>query len=158
GLLGSNLALASLQASSHTAAVLQQSGAVSNAIGARRGILVCNSTAAIGVLGLRFFGIYALSSLPVLTSPPTSVSQIFPHLSDGTEWQTEFLLINTSPSAISVQLKFHLDGGVQTLPIEGMGPQSSISNIMIAPNGSALFRTVGSPQSPLVTGWVEVVS
>lgn len=51
-----------LPAFGHTALQLQPSFP---ALGANRGLLVCQATNPVGVLGLRFFGLYALSSLPI---------------------------------------------------------------------------------------------
>jgi hypothetical protein len=156
--LGSNLQVASLSPLAHTALIVQTTAPVSGVIGTRRGILVCNSTAPVAVLGLRAFGLSAISSLPVITSPATSTTALFPHFADGEEWQTDFLLINLTPGPVSVQLKFHPDGGASTLNIQGVGNVSSIPNITIPANGSAFYRTSGNPLAPLNSGWVEVVS
>jgi hypothetical protein len=66
-LLGTGLQIASLAGFGHTGLQLQASDPEKTAIGNKRGTLVCNSTSPIGVLGLRFFGTAALSSLPVIT-------------------------------------------------------------------------------------------
>ena len=64
-LLGAGLQLASLAPSAHTSAIVQWSPPTQSVLGTERGLLVCTSTAEIGVLGLRAFGTYAITSLPV---------------------------------------------------------------------------------------------
>jgi len=59
--LASDIQLAALTAFQHTSLVLQSALA---ALGTNRGVLVCNSTQPIGVLDLRAFGDYAISSMP----------------------------------------------------------------------------------------------
>ena len=155
--LAGNLSVASLTPLAHKALIVQTTDPVKSVIGTRRGILVCSSTSPVAVLGLRAFGLAAISSLPIITSPATSVTALFPHFADGEEWQTEFLLINLNPGSITVQLKFHPDVGT-TLDIQSMGRVTSIANIPIPANGSAFYRTAGNPQADLNSGWVEVVS
>jgi hypothetical protein len=100
----------------------------------------------------------AMVTVNVNVTPLLGVTQLFPHIADGNEWQTDFLLINPTPSAVTVQMKFHLDNGVPTLPIIGLGPVAGISNITIPPLGSALYRTAGFSNGAIVSGWVEVTS
>ena len=157
-LLGANLQIASLGVMTHTAFTLQTSAPENSAIGNRRGVLICNSTGSVGVLGLRAFGVAAISSLPVITSPMTSASQVFPHFADGGEWQTEFLLVNLNSSTLNVTIKFHPDGSTATLNVQGVGNVPAITNISIPPNGSAFYRTAGDSSSPLISGWAEIVS
>jgi len=59
---GTNLQFASLAGFQHTSFVLTST---LQALGSNRGILVCNSSLPVGVLDLRFFGNYALSSMPI---------------------------------------------------------------------------------------------
>jgi len=157
-LLGANLQIASLAAMTHTAFTFQTAPPENSVIGTRRGVLICNSPVSVGVLGLRAFGTAAISSLPVITAPVTSVNQVFPHFADGGEWQTEFLLVNLNSSTLNVAMKFHPDGNVTTLNVQGLGNVAGISNISIPPNGSAFYRTAGDSSSPLISGWVEIVS
>ncbi|MBV9505937.1 MAG: hypothetical protein JO323_13125 [Acidobacteriia bacterium] len=86
------------------------------------------------------------------------VTQLFPHLADGGEWQMEFLLANPSSSPTTVELRFHLDGGAAGLSVNGGANTTDIPNIALASNGSVVFRTAGSASAPLVTGWAEVLS
>jgi len=158
-LLGSNLALATAGPLKHPFFVLQSSAQVGNAIGTSRGILACSSTAPVGVLGLRFFGDAALSSLPVITPGTRAVTTgIFPHFADGgVEWQTEFLLINPNSTAATATLTFHPRTRT-TLKVNDVGDVASIANINIPANGSAVYRTTGNPADELNQGWAEVTS
>jgi len=91
----------------------------------------------------------------------SSVTQMFPHITDGYDgsvWQSDFLLFNTNSTTITAQLVFHLDNGVQKLSIIGSGPVSGINGISIKPFGSVVYSTSGLSTTPVVTGWVEVVS
>jgi hypothetical protein len=92
----------------------------------------------------------------------TGSTQLFPHLADGGEFQTDFLLVNPTSIPVCVDLKFHLDGNAPALPIisNGLGTITAlgITGIPLPPSGSALFQTVGSPSAALVSGWVEIVS
>jgi hypothetical protein len=92
----------------------------------------------------------------------TAATQLFPHLADGGEFQTDFLLVNPTSVPVCVDLKFHLDGNAPALPIisNGLGTITAlgITGIPLPPSGSALFQTVGSPSAALVSGWVEIVS
>jgi len=64
-LLGANLLLTQVPAFGHTAMSLESTLPV---LGTNRGLLACNSTQPVGVLGLRFFGAFALSSVPITTT------------------------------------------------------------------------------------------
>jgi hypothetical protein len=64
-LLGANLPLTQVPAFGHTQMVLENALPV---LGTNRGLLACNSTQLVGLLGLRFFGAYALSSVPITTT------------------------------------------------------------------------------------------
>ena len=99
------------------------------------------------------------------------VSQLFPHLADGDDWQTDFILTNTTFTNACVDLLFHMDGGASLSSSPGLpgltnvGGFLGIPNIFLAANGgSAQFRTLGSTsfqnpnRPPLVTGWVEIRS
>lgn len=92
----------------------------------------------------------------------SSITQMFPHITDGYDgsiWQSDFLLYNTNSTTVTVQLIFHLDNGVQHLSIIGSGPVAGINGIVIKPFGSAVYSTSGlAATTPVVTGWVEVVS
>ncbi len=91
-----------------------------------------------------------------------AVTQLFPHITDGYDgsvWQSDFLLFNTNSTTVTAQLIFHLDNGVQKLSIIGTGAVTGISGITIQPFGSAIYSTSGLvTTTPLVSGWVEVVS
>lgn len=87
-----------------------------------------------------------------------AVSQLFPHLADGGEWQMEFMLANLTSSPVTVELKFHLDGGATGLPVNGVGSTTDIPNISLGPNSSTVYRTTGSPSASLITGWAEVIA
>jgi hypothetical protein len=93
---------------------------------------------------------------------PSSITQIFPHITDGYDgsiWQSDFLLFNTNSSTITAQLIFHLDNGVQKLSIIGSGLVTGINGITLKPFASVVYSTSGlSTTTPVVTGWVEVVS
>ena len=157
--LVSNLQIADVPSFGHQSLLLQSTPTLKDDIGNGRGILSCSSTADIGVLGLRFLGTAALSSLPVITSAsPFASSQVFPHFADGGEWQTEFLLINLNPTQVTAEMRFHLDSPGTTLNIQNVAPVASISNIILPPNGSAFYRTVGDPSAGTVVGWAEVLS
>jgi hypothetical protein len=89
------------------------------------------------------------------------ITQMFPHITDGYDgsiWQSDFLLYNTSSTTVTAQLIFHLDNGVRSLSMIGSGPVKGINGIVIKPFGSAVFSTTGLATTPVVTGWVEVVS
>jgi len=93
----------------------------------------------------------------------TVASQLFPHLADGDEWQTDFVLINTTACLASVDLLFHSDATgtllfAPTLPITSVGGVPGIRSISIPAGGSVQFRTLGARLTPLVTGWVEIVA
>jgi len=90
-------------------------------------------------------------------------SQLFPHLADGGEWQTDFILINNTSCPAPVDLLFHIDGtstllSAATLPITSVGGVPGIRGITVPAMGSMTFRTLGSSTTPLVTGWVEIVA
>jgi hypothetical protein len=59
---GNNLQLASLAGFQHTSFVVQNT---IPSLGRNSGVLVCSSTQPIGILDLRFFGTYALTSMPI---------------------------------------------------------------------------------------------
>jgi hypothetical protein len=86
------------------------------------------------------------------------VSQLFPHLVDQNEWQTDLKLINPSACLVSGTLVFHLDGGIPSVKIAGQGAVSSIP-FEIPAGGSVTYRTVGFSKDPeFVQGWVEIVA
>ena len=92
-------------------------------------------------------------------------SELFPFFADGKlaadTWQTEFLLINTGPTTVTANLVFHFQApaqSAQTLPVSGLGAVVQISNIVLSPNGSAVYRTEGSSSSQIAIGWVEIDS
>jgi hypothetical protein len=95
-------------------------------------------------------------------------SQIFPHIADaGLEWQTDFRLDNPTSCPVSVDLVFHLDSPATRLSIvpnpdhpEAHVSDTGITNITVPAMGFALFSTPGplTPDLPLVSGWVEIVS
>ncbi|HEV3198605.1 MAG TPA: hypothetical protein VGZ73_11870 [Bryobacteraceae bacterium] len=158
-MLGSNLSTRSLPALGHDAFILDASTAVGRAMGAGRGLVVCNSNTPVATLGLRAFGLTAISSLPVaISSPAASTRQVFPHFADQGGWQTDFLLINPNPTNVTVELRFHVDAPDTGVNIQGQGTTSDIPNIPIPPNGSAFYRTAGLSSPNTVSGWVEVIS
>jgi hypothetical protein len=107
-------------------------------------------------------------TITIQQSLTQQVTQLFPHIVDGflagEVWQTDILLINTTPSALTVELKIHLDANssapATALNIIGQGPVVDIPNITIQPNGSVFYRTAGSSSSsvPFASGWAEVIS
>jgi hypothetical protein len=90
------------------------------------------------------------------------VTQVFAHITDGNDgsvWQADFLLFNNNSAAVTAQMIFHLDNGVQNLAIQDSGAVPGINGITIQPFGSAIYRTTGlAATKPVVTGWVEVIS
>jgi hypothetical protein len=110
----------------------------------------------------------SLDALPETINVPISLTvgshqgaavaaQLFPHIADGGEWQTEFLLTNETAAAVTGRLLFHLDGGVQGLPIVGLGTVPEIGGIAIPAHGSVLYRTTGLVSSPVTSGWAELM-
>lgn len=64
--LGATVQVASLAASTHTQEVLQLTAPLDSEIQQGRGLIVCTSSAPMGILGLRAFGDHALSELPII--------------------------------------------------------------------------------------------
>ena len=92
------------------------------------------------------------------TNPANNnASQLFTHIADGGEWQSDILLANENPGAVNVEVKFHLDSP-GALSITGMTPSNDIKNISLGPNASVLLRTTGLASSQTLSGWAEVIS
>jgi len=105
------------------------------------------------------YGVPITINAPAATAPlTTSAAQIFPHFADGGEWQTDFLLENPNPSVVTVELRFHPDPPATALAIQGLGNETDLPNIVIQPNASVFYTTVGDPNANLTSGWVEVLS
>lgn len=84
-------------------------------------------------------------------------SLIIPQIADGGGWKTTFVLTNTSASATTVTLVFHLansDGSTQiwNLPLQ---EGSSTQNLALAGGGTLFLHTFGTSSTTSV-GWGEV--
>ena len=111
-----------------------------------------------GLGGVLWFTEYAGGEIGMISGSSSVAARLFAHIADGGEWQTEFLLTNDSAMPLTARILFHLDGGQAALPIEGVGTVPKIDNIFIPAHGSAFYRSVGNPSSPLITGWAELFS
>ncbi len=111
-----------------------------------------------GPEGTLWFTEYSHSRIGVVSNVIAVAQQLFPHLAEGGEWQTEFLLTNDGAAPVTADLMFHLDGGNNFLSIEGVGSVSKITNIQIPAHGSALYRTAGNASSASITGWAALLA
>jgi hypothetical protein len=78
--------------------------------------------------------------------------QIFPHIASDSQWHTDIFVLNTNRTPANFTLAFHTDTGA-VLSLDG-NPQTS--NVTLAPNGIAFFRT--SPATTPNEGWAELDS
>ena len=70
--------------------------------------------------------------------------QIFPYLSDGNGWSTNFVFTNLDRHSIVVHLEFSADdGSFLRLPVNGIGTTDAV-DITIATGGSFSLRTAGA--------------
>jgi len=88
--------------------------------------------------------IYSVLPIADLTARPANEISIYPQFVDGGGYATQFLLMNTTASAVTGTVAFFDDNG---RPValnfgQGIGIQSSL-NYSIAPNGMQKFSTTG---------------
>ena len=115
----------------------------------------------ISLLGIRFSGANALTTIPVLTYPGTSRGSIA-HIASGNGWTTTFVLVNTGTSGANVHLNFVADNGSPlTLPISypQQGPavsQATSVNTGMAVGSTLLIQTTGIDSTPLMVGSAQL--
>lgn len=155
--LGGSLTGLTVPAEGHTSFLLQQTAPFASLPSNTRGQLICNSTSAVSAVELRALG-SQVSTMPVVTAGIGSTggsasTQVFPHVAADTEWQTDFVILNTSSAPVTYTLTLHPDSGTG-IPVAGMGSETQISGT-VAAYGTAFYTTDATADSD---GWAELQS
>lgn len=97
-------------------------------------------------------------------APTLTRSGVLSHIAAGGGWATTITLVNTSSSAVPVQVALHGDdGSVLTLPVtttqQGVSQNTTTSSVgaTINPNATLLIST-GDQVAATVVGWADVLS
>jgi hypothetical protein len=111
------------------------------------GTLHCISNTTIGAMGLRFLGVNAVSSLPIITpSGSPSGPSVVPQIAEGGGFVTDLYVVNASGSPANYSISFYDNGGQPlTLPVSGMGALSSFSDTVTG-HGPKVYE-LGTPQA-----------
>src|SRR6185295_4289604 len=111
----------------------------------------------ISLLGIRFSGANALTTIPVLTYPGASSGSIA-HIASGNGWTTTFVLVNTGTSGAAVHLGFFADNGSPlNLPISYPQQGPAITHASSVDTGmgvgsTLLIQTTGVEADTLLIG------
>jgi hypothetical protein len=115
-----------------------------------RGTLDCVSNTKIGMIGLRFLGAGAFSSLPV-TAPGAPAGSSLPHFAAGSGWVSGFFVMNTSATQGHFAISFRNDHGLPvSLQVAGAGAANAITGIV--PAHGLRYYEVSSPGGTPLSG------
>ena len=115
-----------------------------------RGTLDCVSNTKIGMIGLRFLGAGAFSSLPV-TGPGTDAGSSLPHFAAGGGWVSGFFVMNTAATQGHFAIAFRNDHGLPvSLQVAGAGNVNGISGIV--PAHGLRYYEASSPDGQTIGG------
>jgi hypothetical protein len=111
------------------------------------------------VLGIRYTPPGTLTTLAPLGN--ATGAGLLPHIAAGNGWQTTFVLVNPSGSAVAAQLVFFDNfGNTLPLPVTILETGSSLTTASVSAtipaNGSFWIQTTGSVASALLTGSAQL--
>jgi hypothetical protein len=126
------------------------------ALNGLRGTLDCVSNTRIGMLGLRFLGSGAFSSLPI-AGPGAVSGTSLPHFTAGGGWVSGFFVMNTSSAPGHFAISLHDDHGAPaSVTIAGVGLVSTLSGAIPA-HGLRYYEASG-PNGQAISGSGSLVA
>jgi hypothetical protein len=115
-----------------------------------RGTLDCASNTKIGVIGLRFLGAGAFSSLPVM-APGMDPGSSIPHFAAGGGWVSGFFVMNTAATQGRFTISFRNDHGLPvSLRVVGTGDVNGITGVV--PAHGLRYYEASSPDGSTISG------
>lgn len=120
------------------------------ALSGLRGTLDCVSNTKMGMIGLRFLGAGAFSSLPV-TPPGSNAASSLPHFAAGGGWVTGLFVMNTAATPGHFTMSFRNDrGSPVSLEVAGTGAVNAISGVV--PGHGLRYYEASSPDGSTIGG------